>query len=111
MNSTRPPGLMPRRPSSRANRETKADSLLGTQLKLDCSFLRRTMCRKLMPQTYSSFLGKRIWLKGMRNSMAQPSALTAALVSHMPSHESSSLTSLDRAESGMEPAGVAEDEQ
>ena len=35
MNSTRPPGLMPRRPSRRAYRDTSADSLFGTQLKLD----------------------------------------------------------------------------
>jgi hypothetical protein len=62
---------------------------------------------KLMPQTYSSFLGKRIWLKGMRNSMAQPSAVTAALFSQIPSQESSSSTSLERAASVMAPAGLA----
>ena len=51
---------MPRRPSSRANRDTLAASVFGTQLKVDFSFLRRTMRMKLTPQTLSSFFGKRI---------------------------------------------------
>src|SRR5512140_972791 len=107
MNSTRPPGLMPLKPSSRANRDTKAESLLGLQLKLDCSFLRRIIRLKLTPHVYSSFFGKRIWLNGMRISTVQPSPLTAALFSQTPSQESSSLTSFESAASVIEPAGLA----
>ncbi len=62
---------------------------------------------KLTPQTYSSFFGKRIWLNGMRSSTVQPPPLTAARVSQMPSQESSSLTSFERAISVIEPEGLA----
>jgi len=78
---------------------------LGDQLKDRLLVLAPDHAHEVDAPVYSSFFGKRIWLKGMRISIVQPSPLTAALFSQTPSQDSSWLTSFESAASVMAPAG------